>query len=796
MMILSSTTKMKVKTIPTPKIKLHQSIGNNDENLPVAAILEQLKNDYAIVDNPTCVILGEENSQNCEVTTIVNNITIQNDNIRDPTLPNLLQTYDKALEEAADLSLHPIITENETIEHEKSKKIRKCKCGSLTHSRRTHRDCILNPLNSKHKAFKGIANKIVGSKGLRSMLESSNDPKPKYKNRSEPELCIDDDDETSKSVPVQTQNENETNDSVPVPVPIPVNQNVSTGKEKKQNEKQADYYKPLFTNIEENNIQKKYSPVIDVHAKGFKAVETSFKMYSNNQKEELPPTPSALSNHYFSKEMIENIVNSSNAYAFERKRREPNMKSWKNKTATKIITPSDIYQFFAILYYFGIVKLPSKRDYWAKGYHWMPSHPICTANNMNRERFEFLWRNFHCNHATSDDFLETENGVDDDLDDEDQLIELQLERVQRDQDHNIQEDDDDDLVEEEQDSTAEDNQKLIWYQKVKPVVDHIRAKSCGLIFILGTFHALDEMMIRFSGRSVETHRIKNKPIKEGFKFFVLATKNGFVINFSPDGRTAAKKAADGKMDYEINVEHGKIGSMIMYLVESIVKLKEKQNKRITRITSLRTTRTNDIVEKRKILNEKMGANSFIIAMDNYFTLPKVIYALRKLGVGIVGTAKYQKSWPPLCLKKIDDKKSNFNDFFWTVDPYGTLVARWMDNGMVFCVSTVHKAGQIIERCRRRPRKTLKNKAHVDRIWGQQGKVDIWIPKLIDDYNHWMGGVDLCDQHISYYHPNIRCRRNWVPMFIQMLSIIRSNSYIVHKSFFKKNLCHIKILHSR
>ena len=301
----------------------------------------------------------------------------------------------------------------------------------------------------------------------------------------------------------------------------------------------------------------------------------------------------------------------------------------------------------------------------------------------------------HCNHGTSDDFLEKENGVDDDLDDEEQMIELQIERVQCDQDHDIQKDDD--LMEEVQDSTTQDNQNSIWYQKVKPVVDHIRAKSCGLIFILGTFHALDETMIRFSGRSVGNHRIKNKPIKEGFKFFVLATKNGFVINFSPDGRTAAKKVADGKMDYEVNVEHGKIGSMILHLVESIVKLKEKQNKRLSRITSQRTTHTNDLVEKRKKFNEKMGANSFIIAMDNYFTLPKVIYALRNLGIGIMGIAKYSKAWQPLCLKKIDDKKSNFNYFFWTVDLYGTLVARWMDNGMVFCVSTVHKAGQIIEK---------------------------------------------------------------------------------------------------
>ena len=110
--------------------------------------------------------------------------------------------------------------------------------------------------------------------------------------------------------------------------------------------------------------------------------------------------------HYFSDTLIKSIVYSSNAYAFERKRREPNLSAWKKKNASKEITPSDILHFLAILYYIGIVRLPSKQDYWSKGFHWLPSHPICSVNGMTRERFEFLWRNFHCNHATSDDFEE------------------------------------------------------------------------------------------------------------------------------------------------------------------------------------------------------------------------------------------------------------------------------------------------------------------------------------------------------------------------------------------------------
>ena len=118
--------------------------------------------------------------------------------------------------------------------------------------------------------------------------------------------------------------------------------------------------------------------------------------------------------------------------------------------------------------------------------------------------------------------------LDDDEDEQDndqELIELQVERVQRDQEAEIGDDENPDLEED----TPDTEESKVWYEKIKPLVDHMRVKSQDLIFILGTFLALDEMMIRFMGRSVETHRMKNKPIKEGFKFFVLAISTGFVF---------------------------------------------------------------------------------------------------------------------------------------------------------------------------------------------------------------------------------------------------------------------------
>ena len=148
--------------------------------------------------------------------------------------------------------------------------------------------------------------------------------------------------------------------------------------------------------------------------------------------------------------------------------------------------------------------------------------------------------------------------------------------------------------------------------------------------------------------------------------------------------------------------------------------------------------------------------------------------------GVVGTVRARQNWPPKELKLVNKNDANFNDFYYCYDEHGTLLGRWMDNGLVFCVSTLHKVGKTIKRMRKRPRKTVNNKNHVDRVWGDQGKVQIYIPTLIDNYNYWMGGVDVSDQRIAYYQPNLRCRRNWIPMFIQILSLIRSNSYIIYK----------------
>ena len=90
---------------------------------------------------------------------------------------------------------------------------------------------------------------------------------------------------------------------------------------------------------------------------------------------------------------------------------------------------------------------------------------------------------------------------------------------------------------------------------------------------------------------------------------------------------------------------------------------------------------------------------------------------------------------------------------------------------------------------KKSRKTPKNEKHVDLVWGNNGRQKIKIPTVIDDYNHWMGDVDLADQRISYYHPNLRSYRNWIPMFLQIISLVRNNSYLVYRANTEKPVSH-------
>ena len=56
-----------------------------------------------------------------------------------------------------------------------------------------------------------------------------------------------------------------------------------------------------------------------------------------------------------------------------------------------------------------------------------------------------------------------------------------------------------------------------------------------------------------------------------------------------------------------------------------------------------------------------------------------------------------------------------------------------------------------------------------------------IPKVVDHYNFFMGGVlDIADQRRSYYHTQLCTCHNWYPLFFWLLDTAIINSFILYR----------------
>ena len=142
-------------------------------------------------------------------------------------------------------------------------------------------------------------------------------------------------------------------------------------------------------------------------------------------------------------------------------------------------------------------------------------------------------------------------------------------------------------------------------------------------------------------------------------------------------------------------------------------------------------------------------------MDNFFTFSRTIAGMRALGVAVVGTARAKRGWPPKEIKNVKDER--FNTLYWINDQANYKIMRWVDNNIVTMVSTIHEANETIVKVRKKPRITFTNRQNLEAVWGNNFEKAITIPKVIDNYNHWMLGVDKCDQLIAYYRHNLCCR---------------------------------------
>ncbi len=86
---------------------------------------------------------------------------------------------------------------------------------------------------------------------------------------------------------------------------------------------------------------------------------------------------------------------------------------------------------------------------------------------------------------------------------------------------------------------------------------------------------------------------------------------------------------------------------------------------------------------------------------------------------------------------------------------------WQDNNLVLALSTIHFPLDIVERLRKRPRKTSINAGIVLKVFGGDVIKKLPIPTFIDDYNHHMNGVDIANQMRASYTTHRFTECNWL-----------------------------------
>ena len=192
------------------------------------------------------------------------------------------------------------------------------------------------------------------------------------------------------------------------------------------------------------------------------------------------PTPTSILQVFtliFTNELVSNIVTETNRYAQVCLKEK--FEEW------KCVTSEEMYAYFGFLILMGMVNLPSIRDYWRRDitFNYWP-----LSSRISRTRFLDIHRFIH---FVNNDSLPT---------------------------------------------YGDPNYSKI--QKVKPILTYISSKLQNL-FVPDRDVAVDEAMVKYKGRSSIKQYMPQKPVKRGFKIWMLAdSATGYVLKFTVyEGKT-------------------------------------------------------------------------------------------------------------------------------------------------------------------------------------------------------------------------------------------------------------------
>ncbi|KAJ3454132.1 hypothetical protein MRS44_018026 [Fusarium solani] len=305
-------------------------------------------------------------------------------------------------------------------------------------------------------------------------------------------------------------------------------------------------------------------------------------------------------------------------------------------------------------------------------------------------------------------------------------------------------------------------------------------QSVTLSFIeLGSHISVDEGMIRYTGRSKQKTKMKNKQIKQGLKAWGIG-QQGILLRW---------------LWHSPGKKHGPVGlSRITHFNRSITayghgqeryqKLRKKKGKSETTKKQKKITLnpTQSVVPA--LVNLLPQDHHYHVFFDNLFNSPNLLRVLRISGHAGTGTARVNSGiYRPIRQLKKDDTNGarllRFNEVV-AVPTDDNLVNQiaWKDNALVLFMTTLYTGQERILRKRKRPNTIHTRARPIQRFFGNEKIKEFEIPSIAADYNDWMNGVDRSDQlraSQGYKHPYRRGA--WQALaWSFLLEIMIGNSY--------------------
>lgn len=260
--------------------------------------------------------------------------------------------------------------------------------------------------------------------------------------------------------------------------------------------------------------------------------------------------------------------------------------------------------------------------------------------------------------------------------------------------------------------------------KVRPVVESVLGK-CQKVEP-EEYNSIDEQMIPSKSKSPLRQYMPKKPHKWGYKVFTRCGNSGIIYDFEI---YTGKSSSSDKPSYL-----GITGDLVMRLCTHLPK-----------------------------------HENFKTYFDNFFTSLPLLRELKLQGILAVGTIRQNRMAG--AQKILESEKSlksrGRGSYDWRVDASSnTIVVRWQDNSTVQLASTFvsHELGEPVKRW------SGKDNRHID----------ITCPRIVHEYNKFMGGVDLCDMLLSLYRIKLKSNKWYMAIFYYLVKVAVTNGWLLYR----------------